>query len=194
MARPREFDRDAALDRAIGVFWGKGYAATSTEELVEAMGIGRQSLYNAFGDKRHLFLEALGVYHRRTIAAHLQRLSEPVSPVEGILNLLIGLIPDDDNQRSMGCMGIGTVSEFGASDPDICALGARALPPLTTRLAARIREGQALGELDPHLDPDEAAGFVHLQMTGIQLGARGGVDADALRAMVRFAVDRLRAS
>ena len=64
MVRPREFDRDAALDRAMQVFWAKGFAATSTEDLVAAMGIGRQSLYNAFGDKRRLYLESLEAYQQ----------------------------------------------------------------------------------------------------------------------------------
>jgi TetR/AcrR family transcriptional repressor of nem operon len=59
MARPREFDREEALERATGVFWAKGYASTSTDDLLTAMGIGRQSLYNAFQDKRALYLEAL---------------------------------------------------------------------------------------------------------------------------------------
>ncbi|MEA2965178.1 MAG: TetR/AcrR family transcriptional regulator, transcriptional repressor for nem operon, partial [Alphaproteobacteria bacterium] len=59
MARPREFDRDEALERAMSVFWSKGFAATSTSDLVEAMQIGRQSMYDSFGDKRALYLEAL---------------------------------------------------------------------------------------------------------------------------------------
>lgn len=193
MARPREFDRDVALSRAMLVFWGKGYAATSTEDLLEAMGVGRQSLYNAFGDKRQLFLEALAAYHRHTVTGHLRRLGEPASPLEGVLNLLTGLVADDEQVRAMGCMGIGAVGEFGTEDPDVCALGAKALGPLQSRLVARIREGQVLGELSPKFDAEEAAGFIHLTMTGMQVAARGGARADELRAMARFAVDRLRA-
>jgi TetR/AcrR family transcriptional repressor of nem operon len=71
MARPREFDREEALERATGVFWAKGYASTSTDDLLTAMGIGRQSLYNAFQDKRALYLEALERYQRTTTAGHL---------------------------------------------------------------------------------------------------------------------------
>ena len=67
MARPREFDREVALERATCVFWAKGYASTSTEDLLAAMGIGRQSLYNAFVDKRALYLEALERYKRHHV-------------------------------------------------------------------------------------------------------------------------------
>jgi len=64
MARPKEFDRDEALQKAIGVFCDKGYAAASTDELMRAMKISRQSMYDTFGDKRRLYLEA----YRRYIA------------------------------------------------------------------------------------------------------------------------------
>ena len=81
MARPREFDREEALERATGVFWAKGYASTSTDDLLTAMGIGRQSLYNAFQDKRALYLEALERYQRTTTTGHLQRLNGAATAV-----------------------------------------------------------------------------------------------------------------
>ena len=102
MARPREFDREEALERATGVFWAKGYASTSTDELLAAMGIGRQSLYNAFQDKRALYLEALERYQRTTIAGHLQRLNGAASPIAGVKALLLGLISDNDDTRALG--------------------------------------------------------------------------------------------
>src|SRR5258708_37794330 len=74
MARPREFDRDAALKRAMSVFWAKGYAGTSTDDLLEAMSIGRQSMYGAFGDKRTLYVEALERYQQDSIMGHVDRL------------------------------------------------------------------------------------------------------------------------
>ena len=88
MVRPREFDRDEALDHATRVFWAKGYASTSTEDLLTAMNIGRQSLYNAFGDKRKLYLEALERYQRESNASHLERLNSSASPLGGIEALL----------------------------------------------------------------------------------------------------------
>src|SRR5260370_24970957 len=80
MARPKEFDRDVAVARAMSVFWSKGYAATSTDDLLQAMKIGRQSLYDTFGDKRRLFVEALERYQRESIARPLQRLRSTASP------------------------------------------------------------------------------------------------------------------
>ena len=102
MVRPREFDRDEVLDRAMRVFWEKGYAATSTDDLLAAMNIGRQSLYNAFGDKRRLYLEALERYQANSTSGHLGRLNGAASPLAGIEALLLGLIHDDDADRSLG--------------------------------------------------------------------------------------------
>jgi AcrR family transcriptional regulator len=192
MVRPREFDRDAALDRAMQVFWAKGFAATSTEDLVAAMGIGRQSLYNAFGDKRRLYLESLEAYQQRTTGGHLKRLSTPASALDGVRDLLVGLIAEDDGRRAMGCMGVNAVAEFSTSDAYLAELRAKIGPPLGQRLAGRLREGQAAGEFDPAMDPAQAAAFIQMTMSGIQLAARGGAGAEDLRTMARFAVDRLR--
>jgi AcrR family transcriptional regulator len=192
MVRPREFDRNMALTRAMKVFWAKGFASTSTDDLLEAMGLGRQSFYNAFGDKRRIYLEALAAYQERTVAAHLRRLNAPDSPLKGIKNLLQGLIADDDALRAMGCMGVGSVGEFGTADPELVALWSKVGPVLQSRIVARLREGQANGEIDPALNTQETAGFIQMTMNGLQLGARGGASAEALRKMARFAVDRLK--
>jgi AcrR family transcriptional regulator len=149
MVRPREFDRDQALDRAMRVFWAKGYAWTSTDDLLAAMKIGRQSLYNAFGDKRKLYLEALEQYQRASNAGHLQRLNSSPSPLGGIDALLVGLIAEDDGVRALGCMGVGAIGEFGAADPELARLRSNVSGTLLKRLVERIREGQALGEVDP---------------------------------------------
>jgi TetR/AcrR family transcriptional regulator, transcriptional repressor for nem operon len=192
MVRPREFDRDAALERAMQVFWVKGFATTSTEDLVAAMGIGRQSLYNAFGDKRRLYLEALETYQQRTTAGQLKRLSKPASALDGIQDLLGGLIAEDDTRRAMGCMGVNAVAEFSTSDADLAVLRAKVGPPLAQRLVDRIREGRATGEFDLAMAAAQAAAFIQMTMSGIQLAARAGTGAEDLRTMARFAVDRLR--
>lgn len=192
MARPREFDRDAALDQAIRVFWAKGFAATSTDDLIRAMGIGRQSLYNAFGDKQALYREALAAYQRGTISGHLRRIDSSASPIEGLYALLHGLTPQDDAERALGCMGVGSVSEFGTGDAALAEQRDKAGTLLGVRIADRIREGQGAGEIDPALDPGQAAAFIQMTMTGLQLAARGGAGAEDLAAMARFAVDRLR--
>jgi AcrR family transcriptional regulator len=192
MVRPREFDRDQALDRAMRVFWAKGYAWTSTDDLLAAMKIGRQSLYNAFGDKRKLYLEALERYQRASNAGHLERLNGSPSPLGGIDALLAGLIAEDDSARALGCMGVSAIGEFGAADAELATLRSNVGRALLKRLTERIREGQVLGEVDPSINAREAAAFVQMTMQGIQLGARGGGDVRSLRTLAKFAINRLQ--
>jgi len=194
MARPREFDREVALEKAIGVFHAKGFSATSTDDLLAAMEIGRQSLYNTFGDKRALYIEALQTYQRKTVEGHLSRLNAPDSPLVGINNLLVGLIADGDDVRALGCMGVGSVGEFGVTDAELMQMRNKIGVVLGTRLLERIKEGQQRGEIKPGISPNDAAGFVQITMTGLQLAARGGGGAKELRKVARFAADRLRAS
>ncbi|AXB78923.1 TetR/AcrR family transcriptional regulator [Novosphingobium sp. P6W] len=192
MARPREFDRESALEKATNVFWSKGFAATSTDDLLQAMGIGRQSLYNAFGDKRQLYLEALRTYQRNTTSDHVRRLNGPASVVAGITDLLVGLVSDDNAHRALGCMGVGSVGEFGVNDAEVVALREKISPMLHGRLVARIAEGQDNGEIEATLDPQDAAIYVQTMMTGLQTAARAGSGADELHRMARFAVDLLK--
>jgi AcrR family transcriptional regulator len=185
-----------ALERATEVFWAKGYAATSTEDLIVAMGIGRQSLYNAFGDKRSLYGEALERYQQATTSGHVRRLKAPASPLAGIEALLLGLIAEDDAQRAMGCMGVGAVSEFGATHPAAAAAAAarraKVGRPVFDALVERLREGQAMGEIDASMDAADAARFIQMTMTGIQLAARAGAGVEALQSLAAFAVERLK--
>jgi TetR/AcrR family transcriptional repressor of nem operon len=192
VVRPREFDRDEALDGATRAFWAKGYASTSTDDLLAAMNIGRQSLYNAFGDKRKLYLEALERYQRRSSANNLERLNSSASPLGGIEALLLGLVSEDDSVRALGCMGVSAVCEFGTADPELMMLRSKVGPRLLRRLVERIREGQACGEVDLAIDAREAAAFLQMTMQGIQLGARAGGDAKHLRALARFAIKRFK--
>jgi TetR/AcrR family transcriptional repressor of nem operon len=156
------------------------------------MNIGRQSLYNAFGDKRKLYLEALERYQRESNASHLKRLNSGASPLGGIEALLLSLISDDDSVRALGCMGVSAVCEFGVADPELVMLRSKVGPRLFRRLVERIREGQACGEVDLAIDAREAAAFLQMTMQGIQLGARAGGDAKSLRALARFAINRFR--
>jgi AcrR family transcriptional regulator len=193
MARPREFDRDVVLEQARRVFWAKGYAGTSTDDLVAAMGIGRQSLYNAFGDKWRLYVEALADYQQRSTADHVRRLQARESAIEGMRDMLEGLAADDDALRALGCMGVASACEFGTSEPELSDLRGKSSAYLRSRVLKRVREGQAAGEIDASLDAGEAAGYILMSMTGIQLAARSGAKAAELRRLARFAVDRLRA-
>src|SRR5258708_12053472 len=94
MARPKGFNAQRALAKAMGVFWRLGYENASTETLMKAMGIARQSLYDTFGDKRALYLKALAFYRDETNGDMQRMLKATPSVKEGFAKLLFGLPPE----------------------------------------------------------------------------------------------------
>src|SRR5260370_17537414 len=143
MARPKEFDRERALHRAISVFAQKGFAATSTDELMRAMEVGRQSMYDTFGDKRALFLKALEVYVSENVRAMNVELRAPGSPLAAIRSALVHFSERNDLSTTDGCMGINAICEFGMRDEDVtritrCAANAHRLTLMATLSRAQM--------------------------------------------------------
>jgi TetR/AcrR family transcriptional regulator, transcriptional repressor for nem operon len=192
MARPKEFDRDVAVERAMSVFWSKGYAATSTDDLLQAMEIGRQSMYDTFGDKRRLYVEALDRYQLESVAGHIRRLRSIASPLAGIEALLVGVISSDRTTREKGCMGVGAICEFGNADTELAELRVKSGGLLHKALVERLRDAQAAGEIGESVDIERAARFVGTTMLGLQVAAKAGESARALRDVAAFAIAGLR--
>jgi AcrR family transcriptional regulator len=179
MARPSEFDRDEAIASAIKVFARQGFEAASTSDLIEGMGIGRQSLYGAFGDKRGLFLEALRRYAGDSLAQMRAALAEGTA-AQGIEDaLIVGLGSSDDVES--GCLGVGSIVEFSRSDPEINTLNDAAGEAVIAAFSARVRDGIATGAFDAGLDPDAVGRMLLVLRSGLKVAARGGASEPALR-------------
>jgi AcrR family transcriptional regulator len=155
------------------------------------MEIGRQSLYNAFGDKRKLYLEALARYQEHSISGHIARLTRGSSALGGIRALLLGTIADNASERANGCMGVNSAAEFGTTGVDINALRAAGEKRLKQPLLDRIGEAQRAGEIDPQLNMEEVALFIGATMQTIQLSSRAGMTPAALRRLAKFAIECL---
>ncbi|MFT8764128.1 MAG: TetR/AcrR family transcriptional regulator [Gluconobacter potus] len=186
MARPKAFDRGAALAAATKTFATYGYEGTSTEALVKSMGIGRQSMYDTFGDKRALYLEALQHYCFESvgqIAVTLQATGSPLTAIEAALLGFAARIQDD----SM-CLGVGSVCEFGRRDREVTAIGKSSAASMQNIFAATIQRGKDLGEIPPEIDPKNAARFINATFIGLKVMARGGATHDELRATARMAL------
>jgi TetR/AcrR family transcriptional repressor of nem operon len=166
------------------LFARRGFEAASTSDLLERMGIGRQSLYGAFGDKRGLFLEALRRYAAESVGQMREALAKGTA-AEGIeAALLVGLGSSDDVES--GCLGIGSVVEFSRSDPEINALNDDAGETVVAAFAARVRDGIEASELDGELDTDAVGRMLLVLRSGLKVPARGG-DAE-LRDAARLAL------
>ncbi|MDQ0391857.1 TetR/AcrR family transcriptional regulator [Labrys monachus] len=192
MARPREFDRDEALKHATAVFWAKGFEGASTDDLLAAMKIGRQSLYDTFGDKRRLYLEALERYLAASVSSHVAMLESEASPLAGIRRMLMAFATGSVGSRALGCMGVGSISEFGQSDPEIIALNRSSALTLDAALVRALGKARSRGELAAGLDEKAAAHFIQATLLGLKVSGKAGLDAAALRQVVDVAMEALK--
>ncbi|PXA84135.1 TetR family transcriptional regulator [Caulobacter sp. D5] len=192
MARPSEFDRDEAIANAIKVFARHGYEAASTSDLIEGMGIGRQSLYGAFGDKRRLFLEALRRYAAGSLAQMVEALASHDQAADAVeAALLVGLGSSDELES--GCLGVGSIVEFSRSDPEVNAINDEAARAVVAAFAGRVQGGIAAGAFDAGLDAEAVARMLLTLRSGLKVAARGGAGEDDLREAARLALRGLAA-
>jgi len=188
MARPKAFDRETALQGAIPVFSDLGYDGTSTEVLLKAMGISRQSMYDTFGDKRKLYLEALQYYVAGNVAEHIRTLNGPASPLKGLEAMLMAMASKASTEAEPGCLGIGAVCEFGRSDAEVSLLTDTAGLTLLSAIERRITEAKAAGEIAKDVDTRDAAQFMSATLSGLKISARGGALVETLRGVARMAL------
>lgn len=192
MARTKDFDRDDVLERAMALFWAKGYDATSTEELLEAMGIGRQSLYDTFGDKRNLYLAALQRYHDKSVRALVRCLESADSPLCAIKELLLGIAAETPRRRALGCMGVNAIAAFGKSDRNVADLSRASAELVDSAFEAAIRSAKRCGEIDDSIDERAASRYLHTTLDGLRIRAKAGESSETLRDVAVFAIEALR--
>jgi AcrR family transcriptional regulator len=193
MARTKVFDPATALEAAMDVFWNKGYEATSLDDLLSAMKIGRQSMYDTFGDKKQLYLAALAHYADTGSRVLRQRLAAGPSALDAIGAFLQEVARSDAGQRERGCLAVNAVAEFGKADPDIYALTDRT-QQLTERIFAEaLARARDAGELAGGVDLAAAAHFIHTAIRGMRISAKAGASAAQLAATAAFTMAALQA-
>ena len=193
MGRPKQFERCEALKAGMQVFWQQGFAATTTDALAKAMGIGRQSFYDTFGDKRQCYLEALRGYARADVGAQIDAIRHAPSPLGALRDMMRSAATECPERRALGCMAINSLAEFGASDAEIAATVAPTALLIEQAVVQLLREAKAKGEVPASLDEQRAASALICTRMGMMLGARAGRPADSLRSVADFAIDQLRA-
>lgn len=175
MGRPREFDREKALEQAMDLFWSRGYEATGMSALCERMGLGRQSVYNTFGDKESLFAEALGHYRRSMLQPMIDVLGSPgsgLANVEQVLDVWEARAMDPASDQ--GCLMANSLAEFGMKEPKISKTLALMLGEMETAFYKALKRAEEDGELAKGRDPRALARL--LTTVGQGLSAIGKMD------------------
>jgi AcrR family transcriptional regulator len=189
MGRPRSFDADEALQRALEVFWRKGYEGSSLTDLTQAMGINRPSLYAAFGDKEELFRKALDCYAQGPAGCYLlEALNAPTARevAERVLRRAADVLSDPRNPR--GCLLVQGALACGKK-----AQGVRR--ELVSRRGAghaalrrRFQRAKTQGDLRSDVDAAALARYLAAVLHGMSVEATGGASREELRSVAEMAL------
>ena len=194
MARPKEFDQERALRKAIRLFSQQGFAATSTDDLMRVMDVGRQSMYDTFGDKRALFLKALKIYVAESVHSIKVELERSGSALSSVQKALVTFAERKDLSSAEGCMGLNAISEFGQRDADVTRItrsAARVQRQTLMRVLIRARKQR---ELSSDADLDSMADFFESTLAGIRMAAKAGKSRQALQKIAVLAGSVYKAS
>jgi TetR/AcrR family transcriptional repressor of nem operon len=192
MGRPKQFDHEEALDKAMRLFWRQGYSATSVQDLVEATGLHRSSMYGTFGNKQRLFLAAIDRYVAQVSAARLERLRGP-GPAKAAIRDYFGAMLDFARRDGeiLGCLLTNSAVEIAPHDAEIAASLRTSLAAVEDALFEVIRRGQEQGEIAADKDARSLARFLLGVVQGLRVLMRARSDEAHLHAVVETALATL---
>lgn len=193
MARPRQFDEQDAVTRATGLFWRRGYNATSVRDLGAELELTPSSLYRTFTDKHTLFLRALDHYRATDSAEAEQRLDAAGRPVrEGLRDWMLWLVScPSDGEPGRGCFVVNTATELGTADDQIHQRTEAAFEVTRQALRSLLREGHQRGELPTTLDIEASVELLFTTVLGLRVRERAGHDPARLATAIDAAIQSL---
>ena len=189
MPRTKEFEPDAALGRAMELFWRKGYKSTSTRDLQKAMGISYQSMYDTFGDKHSLFLKALDRYSQQFAETPISASDASLDAIRGQFQMNLDHIALRAERKS--CLWANTALELAMSDEAVAERLAVWLRRLEDAFHRALTNALRSGELKTERDLRGLARFLTTNVLGMGIMARGGASEEALREIAEIALSVL---
>ena len=195
MVRPREFDPEQALDRAMRAFWAKGYEATSLDDLCEATDLSRSSLYAAYGDKRSLFLQTLDRYGDNAVARVSAALSRPEPVRKALEDFLAEMIEQIvSGFGRTGCFIGNCAAEVARHDRAAAAKINRNLDRIEAVFREGLERAQNNDELSAETDIGALARFFVASTQGLRLMGKANASRETLEDIARVMVQSLNAS
>jgi len=192
MGRPREFDRQEALETAMRVFWARGYDNTSLCDLIESMGISKSSFYETFGSKHDLFLTSLDYYRNNVIGLLALKLATAKSPRAAIVaTLRLVLDQKPGTEDSHGCMLGRCAVELAGRDPAAAARVASGMAQIEDAMYGAVVRAQGLGEIPAKHDARALARYLTSSLSGLRVMAEAKADRATLEDVIRITLAAL---
>jgi TetR/AcrR family transcriptional repressor of nem operon len=193
MARNKEFEEAAVLDKAVHLFWCKGYNGTSMQEVVDCLGISRSSLYDTFGDKRQLYLAALGRYRSQMAGALLQAVQQATEVLPTLRKVFEMAVQESLTEPlGKGCFMVNSTVELAPHDPEVARIVKANLEDIEEAFYQLIRKGQQQGEITPKHDARALARFLFNAMSGLRVAAKAGAGPDVYADVINLSLSVLK--
>ena len=189
--RPRSFDPEAAVERAMGVFWSRGYHATALPDLLRATRLSRGSLYAAFGDKHSLFLRALDRYIADALTRMDVELAARREPIDGLRAFLAGYVERTSGANGRrGCLLVATAMELAGQDAEVGRHIASFFKAMEARLAEALSRAKTAGKLADGDEPSSAARILVCFVEGLRVVGKTAPTRTALQATAEALLSR----
>lgn len=193
MARKKDFDEDALLEKATRLFWRKGYNATSAQDLVDELGINRSSIYNTYTDKRTLFKSCLNQYQQQqtnTMIAMLNKATDAEATIKEVFDRII-YESNMDNLHN-GCFMVNTAVELSGHDPEISDMVNGNNKTVEDALTTLIEKGQQQGQIASKNTARVLARFIFGNITALRVTARSAADKSMMNDIATVALASLK--
>ncbi len=191
MPRAKEFDEAEVLDQALELFRARGFKHTSFSDLVDELGVSRQSLYDTYGDKQTLYQTALRRYLDRAIDGIRRKLDDPAPVRQVFTEFFDRMIDGNCAHGSPGCLMVNSMVELSPHDADTRALAATHAREIEGLFASRLSAAQRKGEIAKSKDPIALARFLYHTILGLSVASRALGERDSLKLSAHLALQVL---
>lgn len=194
MARTKVFDEDLILNKAMNLFWEKGYNATSAQDLVDGLGISRSSLYDTFGDKHTLYIKALQKYREERIDSTIKE-AATTEDVEKYLKNIFELVKNESIQEnySRGCFMVNSAVELAPFDEEVAAIASSIMHDVEDAVCKAIKRGQDMGVFTSQHTARSLARFIFNSLNGLRVTVKFEPSKKAFDDIVNVCLSALKA-
>lgn len=194
MARTKVFNEAEVLDRAMNLFWEKGYHATSAQDLVDGLGISRSSLYDTYGDKHSLFVMALKRYREERIDPVIQGVSS-ADDIEAYIRFIFEAVKEDalSESRSRGCFMVNSAVELGTVDRDVAVIANEIMKDTEDMITKAIEKGQQRGVFTKTHSASSLSRFIFNSLNGLRVTMKFDASKKMFEDIVNVCLASLKA-
>lgn len=191
IGRPKQFKRKEVLDRAMVVFWKQGYEATSIEDLLGSMDINRGSLYDTFGDKHTLFVEAVERYAQTVVQKYYSALDLPGSPLGNLRKLIASWVDMASGEERRGCLVTNTAVELAPHDPVVAGTVKAVLSRVERTFHRTLKRAVDAGELREDTNTRALARFLTNSVQGVGVMSKASVSRATIKDITNVTLSLL---